>query len=807
MAKKKKPAAKLARGYGAAAPSASSSKALQGALTSSISSSATSSSTAAQITATAHQTLEDLLALLLVLDENDKAQQLSAVQPARLLVRMGQLHDSLIGYGFTWDQIVSLVTAIGSSALTLETALDWLCLHLPTPDLPPLFTDGSVRNAIRNSSSAASTNLTVISAAAGTNNNNEQSPRFFSDLPTRVPEEAPPEVEEDDDKAAQKAWLLAQYQYDDDYDDDDYELREDGDAGVVSEPTTTMKADNCEPQESSSALNVDALEEKKGELQESTTTMNADDCEPQKSSEEMRLLEMQNQEREFEAYDLKEESELIADLVDATVAFEPTNTTNGAKEPRTISTSTTEEAREFEVDVLEEGSELVVEDGSDATTAILDPNNTTHTIANEPAPLSPDELRLAEMRCEFKELEADAANDASNYMRSKQDNKELQKQIKKLRTQVTGLERKILRQAAAARKAEKEAMLEETAAISGSGSSSNVDKPNYKEQEDGIFSMFDEEEATTTTEQESKTTKSEEALTGVYIPEGSVPDNWTGSTPKLYLEDWCRKEKAPKAIFQKLAMNGCRLRVALGKNKSAPVVVAEEKGPVDTYKDAQQYVALKALYQISPTLPLYRLFPPFYRDLWLSWTDAERKDKQDQGAALADQRRETIEKLIRCIPTTSLPLDVAASDTRRASSFHSEEETPLVLESWDDHEAVIETTTVALESWDDRKAGIEKTAVANDYDSKATSLGRRLKEKFLRRQESSKYQSMQQVRRKLPIHAFREEILETIRKNPVTILWAETGMYLLHLWATAFVPLVRRGGTSLLTLTLSACSR
>jgi hypothetical protein len=40
----------------------------------------------------------------------------------------------------------------------------------------------------------------------------------------------------------------------------------------------------------------------------------------------------------------------------------------------------------------------------------------------------------------------------------------------------------------------------------------------------------------------------------------------------------------------------------------------------------------------------------------------------------------------------------------------------------------------------------------------------------------------------LPIHAFRDHILDTIRKNPVTILWAETGMYLLpHLWAQQHV--------------------
>jgi hypothetical protein len=106
---------------------------------------------------------------------------------------------------------VSIVTAIGCSS-AFGTALDWLSLHQPTPNLPQLVADGSVRDDIRNSSKRATSttanNFTVISAAAGYNDK-ELPPRFFSDLKA-------PKVEEEDDNAAQKAWLLAQYQYDDD---------------------------------------------------------------------------------------------------------------------------------------------------------------------------------------------------------------------------------------------------------------------------------------------------------------------------------------------------------------------------------------------------------------------------------------------------------------------------------------------------------------------------------------------------------------------------------------------------------------
>lgn len=265
----------------------------------------------------------------------------------------------------------------------------------------------------------------------------------------------------------------------------------------------------------------------------------------------------------------------------------------------------------------------------------------------------------------------------------------------------------------------------------------------------------------------------------IHIPEHSIPANWTGKTPQVFLEELCRKEKAPKPVFQKLASNGCRLHVKLLKNGGSSSIKVEEKGPNDSYKDVQHFVAVKALYQINPTLPLYRLFPPFYRDVWLSWLDEERKEKVDQASSLADERLAIIDELIECIPTattttTTVPLSVdddsgatARADERRRQTSSScgeeEEETspqPLFKEP----------------SWHSKISTSKTTATGGT----PTDIGRRLKEQFMCRQASSKYKSMLPDRTNLPIYSYREEILETIRKNPVTILCAETGTYFIR---------------------------
>jgi hypothetical protein len=62
----------------------------------------------------------------------------------RLEKRLAGVYDHLDHYGFIMIYIDKVVAALGHD-ITVPRALDWLCLHLPTTELPPLFTEVRVR--------------------------------------------------------------------------------------------------------------------------------------------------------------------------------------------------------------------------------------------------------------------------------------------------------------------------------------------------------------------------------------------------------------------------------------------------------------------------------------------------------------------------------------------------------------------------------------------------------------------------------------------------------------------------------------
>jgi hypothetical protein len=116
-----------------------------------------------------------------------------------------------------------------------------------------------------------------------------------------------------------------------------------------------------------------------------------------------------------------------------------------------------------------------------------------------------------------------------------------------------------------------------------------------------MFSMFIEEnqdQATRVTEtasaSASATASQEDSVdeTAVMIPKDSIPKSWTGKTPREILQDWCRKEKLTKPIYQKMPINGCSIRVKLGPTRA---VYLEQRGPQPSYAHEQEHMATKAL--------------------------------------------------------------------------------------------------------------------------------------------------------------------------------------------------------------------
>jgi hypothetical protein len=207
-----------------------------------------------------------------------------------------------------------------------------------------------------------------------------------------------------------------------------------------------------------------------------------------------------------------------------------------------------------------------------------------------------------------------------------------------------------------------------------------------------------------------------------------------------------------------MTRNGCVLRVILANNEKIEVEQPGTSGPgkdKERYRASQEYAATRALYQISPELPLYRLFPPFFRDAWISWENADQAIKEDQEAVAVEERQKKIDELIQCLPprqqTPAADREVNISDQKGA------EPAPL---SWEETE------------------GEADVVLSKFQKGSPTSLGKKLQEQFRHRQaESPEYQGMQKERTNLPIFAFREKILDTVRKNQITIIQAETGRY------------------------------
>ena len=342
--------------------------------------------------------------------------------------------------------------------------------------------------------------------------------------------------------------------------------------------------------------------------------------------------------------------------------------------------------------------------------------------------------QLEAMKKQLSALDDDLQNEANNYMRSKSEIKDLKRQACHLRREVGLLEAKTRRQVS-----------ENCAPSIITDSNGDMDDDS----EVGLLAIFEEPDDDQTTLLKNNN-KEPLALTpdaGFFIPDDSIPAGWTGQTPKVYLEDLCRKEKCPKPSFEKLSSNGCRLKV-YRKNGVTTLV---EPGPHSNYLGVQQYVAMNVLYQISPTLPLYQLFPPFYRDLWISWNSNKKQETLEFSNSLASLRIEKIEELMQCI--------YQGSATGRSSdvSFRKSNNISHPLP--------------------DRFSNCIKPCRGSNNENyrHPTQKGILLQEAFSRRLESFSFQSMQSVRIQLPIYSYRKLILETIQVNPVTILCAETG--------------------------------
>ena len=386
--------------------------------------------------------------------------------------------------------------------------------------------------------------------------------------------------------------------------------------------------------------------------------------------------------------------------------------------------------------------------------------------------VSPQERQLAELEAQIKEDSAILNDDAALYMMSKYEVADLKKRIKKSQGQAKGLRGKV-----AKIRADRERKLrEEIGAV--------VDN---EEDGAGAFSLFgnddDDSEAEeagggggTATEKstlfvEGKETTKPAPLQHlgrsygtISVAASSIPKDWHGQTPKKLLEDHCRKQKMPVPKFSNLphSKGACKLVLQKKKGDNQPFVI-EHPGPFYSFSDAQHYLATETLYELCPSLPLYRLMPPIFRTIWMSWQDEEKAKLMAEVSEEQDRNDADVQSLVEAIYAAYKRACGTVLPSKSLQPFQNENEAD---------------STPVLDDWDDQSSEDENGLIGcgfNLLDSKPTSLGAKLSEEYAKKTSTPAYQTMLDERKGLPIYSYRRSILETVNKNPVTVLCAATG--------------------------------
>ena len=608
---------------------------------------------------------------------------LTADSTIRFVPKLTKIVDRLIDLGFRYDAdadtdtdtddatkknkgrlyLEEMVAVLGYG-ITLESALDWLCLNVSTLELPLLFTDGNLRNNLLQeewqSESGSSSSLTVL--------------KFVS-----------------------------------------------------SSSSSTSK--------SKSVSSIEVGNAKKEEIRKKDLERQ------QKEQERMKQIQREKQ-------IAKEKAE--------------------AEEREAAKKKLLEQYAEYH-------SDSDSENGQDDNNSSADDTK---------SPLSPQESELLAKEKELNVLEADLRCEANNYMRSKQEIKLLRIQAKKLKGAVSGLRRKVENQRRQREQEQRKNKVEENKA--------DEEKEVEEENGGGFFGgggLFDD--GVEDEEEEEIAEETTQAATDVHPEElldCTIPKGWTGTTPRKTLEDTCKKQRLGKPKFLNLGggssggykLSGINVQKAK-KAKSGASSGGENLPSKDIWialsnnfcsgSSLPDYLALKALYEIDSNKPLYGMFPPAFRSLWLSWLDEVQQKNDEIKQTLETKKKNRIQKLLDIIEANHRTESIAATSNKnnignRQAAASSSGEDEIMNENGRQNTSEVEDSWEAID--DDER---------NDTKPEIESLskaGKSLKREFLQRQSTKTYAEMLRQRENLPMTSYRSEVLETIKRNQVMILCAET---------------------------------
>lgn len=380
---------------------------------------------------------------------------------------------------------------------------------------------------------------------------------------------------------------------------------------------------------------------------------------------------------------------------------------------------------------------------------------------------SAEELRFEKLQREIEEIRSHLNDEASMYMMSKHDIKSMKTNLRQLEGKAKKLQGKI----ASPRKQRENQAKKVTEELEEFKENSSQNGAMEDENCEGFgVGLFDTEtleseipllgiescDSTSSPNQNLQIFNNEKVTNPIRLSSSnpSIPSDWTGSTPKKQLEEWCKKQKLDRPTFSRMGHSGCRVKVKTKKS----IVLLEQVGPFYNYSDAQQYVSTQALYELNDGLPLYRMFPPTFQELWISWLNLEKSKKTNKDRESRLTKDKKVQELINLIPKK---LRVGGENT-------------------DQDKGISSFTTEASDTLDQpsNEHDIGLMIRRKDYQNvqaDQNQLALNLKTNFLRKVNTPQYKEIKVSREKLPIHDYREELLNCIANNKVTVLCAETG--------------------------------
>ncbi|RHZ54344.1 hypothetical protein Glove_428g91 [Diversispora epigaea] len=224
-----------------------------------------------------------------------------------------------------------------------------------------------------------------------------------------------------------------------------------------------------------------------------------------------------------------------------------------------------------------------------------------------------------------------------------------------------------------------------------------------------------------------------------------VPPSWTGQLPKDMLQEFCRKidSKALVTFSKEPTIGGNSIM-------KAKVIISWSNGKLNTFimkgegcrtfEEAKDYVSTLALFELT-NLPLYMALPPSYSDLWKELIQTKNIAANKNTIATEEERMKFL-------------LSIVDNKVKEVMKIQE----------------VTKGDTVSQES-----NMMPTKFVPISKDIKISDEGKAIKKAFENRQLNKPYKDLLNVRKKLPMYSYREELLKELNKNQVVIVSGETG--------------------------------